>query len=167
MSTFNKTTSIYILILLTGIIIISSLMEMIFTLKTENTSTTWYCGTVMTDIYGEPLKLDSLNEKQEEIAVQGKELFEGNCAQCHSIHKKIVGPALAGVESRWESEEQLIEFIKYPEQTIQKNEYAQNLYQEYGQIMPNHDFFDDEMIKSILFYIKYQSGENVYVELVK
>lgn len=164
MSTFNKTTSIYILILLTGTIIISYLMEMIFTEKVWiEEKPRGYC--VVIDPYY--VKTDSLNEKQEEIAVQGKELFEGNCAQCHSIHKKVVGPALAGVESRWESQEQLIEFIKYPEQTIQKNEYAQNLYQEYGQIMPNHDFFDDEMIKSILFYIKYQSGENVYVELVK
>ena len=102
---------------------------------------------------------------QKEIALLGKELFEGNCAMCHAVNQKVVGPALAGVANRWESEEQLIEFIKYPEQTIEKNEYAQSLYKEYGQFMPNYDFFDDEQIKAILFHIKYQSGEKVYIDL--
>ncbi len=156
MNILNKNTTLYILILTSGIVIISSLIEMIFTKKAWiEEEPRGYCVVIDSDY----VKTDSLNIEQKEIALLGKELFEGNCAQCHSVNKKVVGPALAGVESRWESEEQLIEFIKYPEQTIGKNEYAQSLYEEYQQIMPNHDFFDDAQIKAILFYIKSQSGE--------
>lgn len=127
-----------------------------------------YCGTV--DYYDtinpkSLIKKDSLNSKQEEIALLGKDLFERNCAMCHAVNQKVVGPALAGVENRWKSKKQLIEFIQYPEKMIEKNEYAQDLYIKYGQMMPNHDFFDDEQINAILFHIKYQSGEKLYVEL--
>lgn len=158
----TKNTGLYILILTAGIIIISFLVEMMFTIETKEETKAWYCGTVNEESI---IEKDSLNSEQQEIAAQGKELFEGNCVQCHSIHKRVVRPALVGLGNRWENEEQLIEFIKYPEQTMQKNEYAKKLYDEYGQIMPNHDFFDDQQIKSILLYIGYQSGEKVYVEL--
>ncbi|WP_291724888.1 c-type cytochrome [Bernardetia sp.] len=90
-----------------------------------------------------------------EVIAQGKELFEGNCAQCHAVHKKVVGPALVGVESRWPDRAAVINFIKYPEKVITGgNDYAAKLYEEYGQMMPNHDFFEDAQIASILDYIK-------------
>lgn len=90
-----------------------------------------------------------------EVIAQGKELFEGNCAQCHAVHRKVVGPALVGVESRWPDRAAVINFIKYPEKTIMGgNDYAKKLWEEYGQMMPNHDFFDDAQVASILDYIK-------------
>lgn len=90
-----------------------------------------------------------------EVIAQGKELFDGNCAQCHAVHKKVVGPALNGVEGRWSSRADVINFIKYPEKTITGgNEYAAKLYKEYGQMMPNHDFFKDDQVVAILEYIK-------------
>jgi len=52
------------------------------------------------------------------IIGQGKELFDGNCAQCHAVHEQVVGPALANVYERrdvpW-----LVNFIKYPEKPSQ------------------------------------------------
>lgn len=90
-----------------------------------------------------------------EVIAQGKELFEGNCAQCHAVHKKLVGPALVGAEARWGSRAAIINFIKYPEKTINSGDaYAKKLYDEYQQYMPNHDFFKDEQVASILDYIK-------------
>ncbi|WP_375559543.1 c-type cytochrome [Bernardetia sp. OM2101] len=90
-----------------------------------------------------------------EVIAQGKELFDGNCAQCHAVHKKVVGPALNGAEGRWPDRAAIINFIKYPEKTITEgNEYAAKLYKEYGQMMPNHDFFEDAQVASILDYIK-------------
>ncbi|WP_375558772.1 c-type cytochrome [Bernardetia sp. OM2101] len=164
MDILNKNTTLYILILTSGIVIISSLMKMMLNGKMWiEDKPMGYC--VVIEPYSLKVNKDSLNSQQEETVVLGKELFEGNCAQCHSVNKKVVGPALAGVTNRWKSEEQLIEFVKYPEQTMLKNEYAKNLYEEYQQTMPNHDFFDDEQIKAILFYVKYMSGEKVYVEL--
>jgi mono/diheme cytochrome c family protein len=90
-----------------------------------------------------------------EIIAQGQELFDGNCAQCHAVHKKVVGPALNGAEGRWGSRAATINFIKYPEKTINSGDvYAKKLYDEYQQYMPNHDFFSDAQVASILDYIK-------------
>jgi mono/diheme cytochrome c family protein len=90
-----------------------------------------------------------------EVIAQGKELFDGNCAQCHAAHEKVVGPALNGAEGRWPDRAAIINFIKYPEKTITGgNEYAAKLYKEYGQMMPNHDFFSDAQVASILDYVK-------------
>lgn len=90
-----------------------------------------------------------------EVIAQGKELFDGNCAQCHAVHKKVVGPALNGAEARWGSRAAIINFIKYPEKTINSGDaYAKKLYDEYQQYMPNHDFFKDEQVVAILEYIK-------------
>jgi mono/diheme cytochrome c family protein len=90
-----------------------------------------------------------------ELIAQGKELFDGNCAQCHAVHKKVVGPALDGAEGRWGSRAAAINFIKYPERTINSGDaYAKKLYDEYQQYMPNHDFFSDDQVASILDYIK-------------
>lgn len=90
------------------------------------------------------------------IIGQGKELFDGNCAQCHAVHEQVVGPALANVYERrdvpW-----LVNFIKYPEKTIASgDEYAVALYEKYkaAGYMPNHDALSDDQIKSILSYVK-------------
>ncbi len=108
-------------------------------------------------------KVASLAEPQKATVLQGHELFQGNCAQCHAVNKKVVGPALKGIYSRWTDEAAIINFIKYPEKVITsgQNEYAAKLYEEYGQMMPNHDFFNDEQIKSILTYVKFESGEEI------
>ena len=45
-------------------------------------------------------------------AQDGKTLFNTNCASCHQVHKKSTGPALAGVEGRWQSKEKLYSWVK-------------------------------------------------------
>ncbi|MEM1136311.1 MAG: cytochrome c3 family protein [Bacteroidota bacterium] len=85
---------------------------------------------------------------------EGAGLFKGNCAQCHAIKEKVVGPALANV---WERQPVpwLINFIKYPQKVIDSGDpYAVALYEEYNQYMPNHDFFSDAEVLSILAYVK-------------
>ncbi|WP_375558641.1 c-type cytochrome [Bernardetia sp. OM2101] len=97
--------------------------------------------------------------------LKGKQLFEGQCKQCHAIHKKIVGPALAGSEFRWGNRQYLINFIKYPERTIvqeEENGYASRLYNEYGQMMPNHNHLSDEEISWVLDYIEKESRKYLY-----
>ena len=90
---------------------------------------------------------------------EGAGLFKGNCAQCHAVHEKVVGPALANV---WERQPVpwLINFIKYPQKVIDSGDpYAVALYEEYKQYMPNHDFFSDEEILSILAYVKDETAK--------
>lgn len=88
------------------------------------------------------------------VIANGKKLFDGNCAQCHAVAKKMVGPALNNVYNR-QSVAWLINFIKYPQKTSQTDAYAAELFKQYApQMMPNHDFFKDEEIVSILSWIK-------------
>ncbi len=85
---------------------------------------------------------------------KGEEIFKGNCAQCHAVHEKVVGPKLAGVYER-QSVAWLVSFIRYPEKMIKSGDkHAVELYNEYKQIMPNHDFLDENAIKAVLAYIQ-------------
>ncbi|WP_020532374.1 cytochrome c3 family protein [Flexithrix dorotheae] len=93
------------------------------------------------------------------VISEGAKLFKGNCAQCHNVKTRLVGPALQNV---WERQpvSWVINFIKYPEKTITSGDpYATALYEEYKQMMPNHDFFSDEEILSILAYVKDETNK--------
>ncbi len=94
----------------------------------------------------------------EEAIANGEKLFKNNCAVCHQVQNKMVGPALKNVYERRELP-WLLNFIKNSQKVIQGgDEYAVNLYNEYGKaVMPNFDYFADEEIKNILGYIKYQT----------
>ena len=41
---------------------------------------------------------------QEADPIAGKKLFNANCAACHKLNKKAVGPALRGVSAKYEKE---------------------------------------------------------------
>ena len=62
-----------------------------------------------------PSDLETLNK--------GKSLFRGNCAQCHAVHKKIIGPMLSDITEK-QSIPWLINFIKYPEKVIKSGDEA-------------------------------------------
>ncbi len=86
---------------------------------------------------------------------QGTAIFNANCKQCHAIDEVVVGPALRDAHKRWPSEAALINFIKYPQKTIEGgNAYAKGLYDKYKQFMPNHDFLKDDELKAVVAYIK-------------
>jgi len=88
-------------------------------------------------------------------AEQGKQLFKANCARCHYVtDKRFVGPGLAGVESRWSDEANLLAWIRNSSDFLKTGDpYATKLFAEYnGSVMPAFQLADDE-IKSILAYI--------------
>ena len=41
---------------------------------------------------------------QDPDPILGKKLFNANCAACHKVNKKAVGPALKGVSAKYEKE---------------------------------------------------------------
>ena len=89
-------------------------------------------------------------------AQDGKALFSANCASCHAVHKKLTGPALAGVEERWPNKEHLYAWIRNSAAFLKTGDaYANNLYNEYNKtamnVFPN---FKNEEIDAILAYIK-------------
>jgi mono/diheme cytochrome c family protein len=79
----------------------------------------------------------SLNAQDEAAAqgdpVAGKALFNQNCAACHALNKKMTGPALAGVTSKYERE-WLYQWIKNSPAMIKAGDpQAVKIYNEYNQ----------------------------------
>ncbi len=98
----------------------------------------------------------------EAIVSEGATLYRENCAACHAINEKLIGPALVNVYDRrplpW-----LINFIQNSQKVIESgDEYAVNLYQEYNRaVMPSFDYFSEDEIISILAYIKNETESEV------
>ena len=90
------------------------------------------------------------------FAQDGENLFKANCASCHKIDKKLVGPALQGVRERWEDEANLIAWIKNSQEYLKNNPddgYASGLYEQYNKsIMPAQALTDEQTV-AVLDYI--------------
>ncbi|MDO7875645.1 cytochrome c [Hymenobacter sp. ASUV-10] len=88
----------------------------------------------------------------------GDALFKGNCAQCHAVNDKVVGPALAGITRRrpiaW-----LIPWVKNSSKMVAGGDaYAVKLFEEYQkQQMPSFNLTDEE-IMAIIAYVASQEG---------
>ncbi len=94
---------------------------------------------------------------QEAVALaDGDALFKANCAQCHAIAEKVVGPALMNVTNRrpvsW-----LIPWIKNSSKVIAAgDDYAIKIFNDNGkQQMPSFKL-TDKQITNILLWIKTQ-----------
>lgn len=88
----------------------------------------------------------------------GDALFKGNCAQCHAVNEKVVGPALAGISKRrpmsW-----IIPWVKNSSKVVASGDaYAVKLFDEYQkQQMPSFQLSDQE-ITSIVAWVTSQEG---------
>jgi len=89
-------------------------------------------------------------------AQDGKTLFTTNCASCHAVHKKLTGPALAGVEDRWPDKAKLHAWVKNSAAFLKTGDtYANNLYLEYNKTsMTQFPGLADKDIDAILAYVK-------------
>ncbi len=98
------------------------------------------------DAGGLPLELT-------EIQKEGKNLFNANCASCHKLYKKTMGPALAGVADKYERE-WLYKWIKNSAALIASGDaQAVAVYNEYGQANMNvFPQLSNEDIDKILEY---------------
>ena len=83
----------------------------------------------------------------------GKKLFKSNCASCHKLDKKMIGPALSGVTAR-RSEEWLLKWIRNnAEFRASGDADAKAIFEEYnGSVMTAFPALSDDDIKSILAY---------------
>ncbi|MCK0160749.1 cytochrome c3 family protein [Allomuricauda sp. F6463D] len=91
--------------------------------------------------------------------VNGKQLFNQNCAACHAMERKMTGPALANVEARLAEDEGLdkewiYEWIKNsPAMIASGDTYANKIYAEYNQAaMTPFPTLSDQDIDDILAY---------------
>ena len=68
------------------------------------------------------------NKSDHEVNSIGRKLFIDNCARCHSLSKKIVGPPLAGIENRVPDKQLLSSWIKNNRLVLKSgNTYFNNL----------------------------------------
>ncbi len=98
----------------------------------------------------------SLKAEFKASAEEGKKLYEANnCGSCHAMDKKVVGPALRGVNDR-RSEEWLIKWIRNNEALRKSGDADANaLYKEYGGAAMNiFENLSPDQVKHILEYIK-------------
>jgi mono/diheme cytochrome c family protein len=86
----------------------------------------------------------------------GETLFNANCKACHAVKRKLVGPALAGVQDRAPSIDWIIDFVHNSSAVISSgDEYAVKLYNEYNKTqMTAFTSLKDEDILNILAYVK-------------
>ncbi|MDE0986406.1 MAG: c-type cytochrome [Schleiferiaceae bacterium] len=86
-------------------------------------------------------------------AKNGKKLFKQNCASCHKLDKKLVGPALTGVTDKY-SEEWLLQWIRNnAELRASGDKDAIDIFEEYnGSIMSSFTMLSNQDIFDILTY---------------
>lgn len=93
-------------------------------------------------------------------AQDGKALFNAKCASCHAIDKQLVGPALKGVEDRWDDRKMLYEWVRNSAAVIKKGyPRAVAVYTEYNKVqMTAFPELKDQDIDAILTYINAGGG---------
>lgn len=92
----------------------------------------------------------------EAIIAKGATLFvENQCNTCHAVERKLVGPALKGINDRREVP-WLLNFIKNSSKVIQSGDaYAVALYNEYNKtLMPSHEYLTDDEVIAMLAWIQ-------------
>ncbi|MFK8043999.1 MAG: cytochrome c3 family protein [Crocinitomicaceae bacterium] len=91
-------------------------------------------------------------------AAAGEKVFKANCAACHKIDKKLVGPALQGMTERWEENSSIENMYKWIKNSTayaksSGDSYAKGLISEYnGSIMPAQAVSDED-ITNLIEYV--------------
>ena len=86
--------------------------------------------------------------------VIGEKLWKANCAACHKINAKLIGPALGQVTEKYE-EEWLIAWIRNNVELRESgDERAIAIWEEYNKsAMPAYPQFSDDDIRGLLAYV--------------
>lgn len=89
-------------------------------------------------------------------AQDGGQIFQSNCASCHSVMKNSTGPALAGLESRgpWADRKQLYAWVHNPAKYMASDPYTQGLKTQFGGvIMTGFPQLSEKEIDAVVDYI--------------
>ncbi|HVG17041.1 MAG TPA: cytochrome c [Chitinophagaceae bacterium] len=89
---------------------------------------------------------------------EGKAIFNSRCAGCHNINKKLMGPALAGVQER-RSINWIISFVQSSQSLVKSGDKdAVALFNEFNKIpMPDHADLSADDVKNVVEFIKSES----------
>lgn len=85
---------------------------------------------------------------------KGKQLFKNNCASCHNMEKKVVGPALKNVVKN-QGEDWTKSWIKNNQKLRDAGDkHANQIFKEYnGMAMPAYEHLGDEAIVDLTAYL--------------
>ena len=83
----------------------------------------------------------------------GQKVFKANCASCHKVDAPMTGPALQGARARWEGNGDIYAWIKNSQAYLKTgNEYANNLYEEWNQVLMTQQAVTDADIDAVLYF---------------
>lgn len=109
-------------------------------------------GTATNDGLGVgPIKSVTLGDLNKAMATEGETIFTNNCAACHKMDKRFVGPALAGVTER-RKPEWIMNMIMNPEQMVKEDPVAKELLAEYLAPMANQNITEDQARKLVEYF---------------
>ncbi len=91
----------------------------------------------------------------------GETLFKANCAACHKVKQKLIGPALAGVQDRVPSTDWMIAFVQNSAKVIASgDEYANKIYNEFNKTqMTAFSTLTGAQVMTILAYIEAEAAK--------
>ncbi len=95
--------------------------------------------------------------REDPVYLKGETIFKANCTSCHKVHDKLVGPALAGVYDKYDSE-WLYSWIKNSQAMVEAGDPdAVKIFNEYnGSVMTAFNIPNEE-IDAVLQYIKVET----------
>lgn len=111
-----------------------------------------------------PLFTQAQEISQDPVVVkQGEDLFNMNCKSCHKVKEKLIGPALAGVDTRVPSIPWMMDWVRNSAKVIASgDEYANKIFNEYQKSqMTAFTSLKDDQIMAILAYVKFKETEVV------
>jgi mono/diheme cytochrome c family protein len=91
----------------------------------------------------------------------GEALFKANCKTCHAVDRRVIGPALAGVESRVPSMSWLHDWVHNSAKVIASgDEYGNKIYLEYNKSqMTPFTSLKDADIDNIIAYVTAEAAK--------
>ena len=98
--------------------------------------------------------------------IDGKMLFQDNCASCHSVLKDLTGPALSGVQKRIPNKKLLYKWVRNPASVLKSGDvYFNELKKRFGgAVMTSFTSLTDQEIDAIINYIEVQ-GKQGYIAM--
>ncbi|MBI5370868.1 MAG: c-type cytochrome [Sphingobacteriales bacterium] len=111
-------------------------------------------GQRLTVLFLSLFAISIVNISAQDVAA-GKALFNGKCAACHNVFKKLTGPALAGLEQRgkWADHKEILAWVNNPAAYMAKDPYTQGLKADFGSMMTGFADVTQKDVDDIVAYI--------------
>ena len=98
----------------------------------------------------------------------GKQLFKNNCASCHNMEKRVVGPALKNVVKNQGEEWTTSWIINNNKLRASGDKHANDIFKEYnGMAMPAYEHLGSDAISNIVSYLTQYNDKKAEAEANK